>query len=312
MTIDIHCHLWKRGFIPEAYLKAIGKALSEWRTQTGNPITLDEMAEKVFPQWWDPDGEHTIRQMDEAGIEKTLLLPIDLGFPPMSEPPISIEEQNKHILGLVKKHPDRLIGFCGVDPRRKNALELFERSVEEWGARGLKFVPFTGFYPDGEEAYSLVEKAAEWNLPLVTHVGPEFPPFYPKYSEPSRLVRILTDFPDLQVIAPHLGMARWRELIEVSKLSQNLTCDVSGLQLGAAASFSRFCHMLRRAIDGFGMHRVMFGTDDPPFTPFVSKKQWVETIKDLPHNAPEGVSFTQEEVDALLHSNAERVLATIP
>ena len=212
---------------------------------------------------------------------------------------------------MVRKRPDRFIGFCGVDPRRDNALELFKRSVEEWGAKGLKFIPFAGFYPDGEEAYPLVEKAAEWNLPLVSHVGPEFPPFDPKYAEPSRLVRILIDFPNLQVIAPHLGMARWRELIEVSKLSQNLTCDVSGLQLGAAASFSRFCHILRRAIDGFGMHRVMFGTDDPAFGPFVSKKRWAEMIKNLPHNPPEGVSFTQEEIDALLHGNAQSLLASI-
>jgi len=79
MIIDIHCHLWVRGFVPEVYLEAIGKAFSEWRTQTGNPITLEEMEERIFPQWWDPDGELTIRQMDEAGIEKTLLLPFQYG-----------------------------------------------------------------------------------------------------------------------------------------------------------------------------------------------------------------------------------------
>jgi hypothetical protein len=313
MIIDMHCHLWVRGFIPEAYLEAIGKALAEfWGAQTGKQITLQEMEEQVFPQWWDPDGERTINQMDEAGIEKAVLLPIDLGLPPMSEPPLSIEEQNRHILGLARRYPDRFLGFCGVDPRRKNALELFERSVEDWGARGLKFVPFAGFYPDGEEAYPLLEKAAQWNLPLVTHVGPEFPPFEEKYTEPSRLNRILADFPNLQVIVPHIGMARWRELIETSKLSQNLTCDISGLQLVAAPGLGRFCHMLRRAIDGFGVHRVMFGTDDPPFSPFVSKKQWVDMIRGLPQSSPEGISFTQEEIDALLHRNAERILATIP
>ena len=66
MIIDIHCHLWIRGFLPDAYLEAIGKSLAEWRTKTGYPITLKEMEEKIFPLWWDGEGDKTIRQMDAA------------------------------------------------------------------------------------------------------------------------------------------------------------------------------------------------------------------------------------------------------
>jgi len=310
MAIDIHCHLWIEEFLPKAYLNELAKFLADWSTNMGGrAATPEEIAQGVFPEYWDPDGDATIRQMDEAGIEKTVIMPTDFGLG-IGEAAKTIEQQNKHLAEVAKKHPDRLVYFFGIDPRREGALELFETSVKEWGAKGLKLLPFTGFYPDEDEAYALVEKASQWNLPLLIHIGPEFPPFDSKYAHPSRLDRILVDFPELPVIAAHLGIIWWRELIDLARLRKNLMCDFSGLQMTAIPNYAQFCHILRRVLDGFGMHRVMFGTDGPPYDPLISKKQWLECVMDLSRRAPEGITFSDEEVFALVHGNAQSLLAS--
>ncbi len=311
MAIDIHCHLWIRDFYSQGYWEALANFLAGWSTGRGKPTTASEIEETIFPQYWDPDGEVTIRHMDEAGIEKAVIMPVDVGLK-FGEAVITIERQNRHLARVAEKHPGRLLYFYSLDPRRAEAAELFETAVREWGARGLKLFTLAGFYPDDKIVYPLLEKAASWGLPLIVHTGTEYPPFEDKYAHPSRLDRILADFPELKVVAAHLSMVWWRQLIELGQARANLMCDVSAFQFVAIGNYGQFCHILRRVLDGFGMHRVMFGTDGPCFDPFLSKKQWLECVRDLPHKAPPGINFTQEEISAVLQGSAESLLASTP
>lgn len=311
MAIDIHCHLWTRDYVPEPYLADLASFLAQMMTGRGQPTTSQQVDEELFPRFWDADGSKTLAQMDDAGIERTVLLPIDLGLF-NGEAKRSIEAHNRHLAEVARRHPKRFVAFFSIDPRRPGALAMFKKSVTEWGCRGLKLFPPSGFRPDEEPAFSLLKQAAEWGLPALIHTGPEFDPFDPQLGHPSLLDKILVELPDLTVIAAHLGMAFWRDLIKLAQDRPNLMCDVSAFQLAAQNNYAQFCHILRRALNGFGAHRVMFGTDGPPFDPFVSKKQWVQLFSDLPRKAPEGVSFSEEEVAAVLHGNGQKVLDRIP
>ena len=46
-------------------------------------------------------------------------------------------------------------------------------------------------------------------------------------------------------------------------------------------------------MDFAGCERVLFGSDSPSFRSFMSNADWVQTIKDLPGNAPEGIHFKE-------------------
>ena len=65
---------------------------------------------------------------------------------------------------------------------------------------------------------------------------------------------------------------------------------------------------LRFALTAFGSERVLFGTDGPFYTPAMPNKDFVQLIKDLPQNAPEGIAFSAEEVDAMLGESAAKIL----
>ena len=81
---------------------------------------------------WDISGDMIVKDMDAAGIDKSVLLAIDWGLSRhLGDLKLSIEEINKTYADAVKKHPQRLIAFAGIDPRRNNAAKLVEKFLKE-------------------------------------------------------------------------------------------------------------------------------------------------------------------------------------
>jgi predicted TIM-barrel fold metal-dependent hydrolase len=228
----------------------------------------------------------------------------------LGESPKPIQDQNRELADLASRYPDRYVFFCSIDPRRDGAVEFVEMAVEDWGARGFKLHPnMSGLYPWHEAAYPIYEKLQKWGLPLLAHTGPMFEPMESKFSHPKEFDRVLADFPNLTVIAAHLGLRYWRELVEIALERPNLVTDFSAFQHDAASNYGRFCSVLRRCLDGFGADRVLFGCDGPVWTLWYTRKWWVDLVRGLPANPTERSSFTQEEVDAILHKNAQRILS---
>ena len=297
MTIDVHCHLYAEGFHNESFV---------------GPTAIN--AEPGGASGWhghDPDGSEHIKRMDEAGIDRCNLLHIDMGVL-FGEGTLTIEQQNRHISELVRNHPDRFTWFCGVDPRRKETADLAEKCINQWGANGIKLYPTTGFLPADKECYPLYEVALAKQVPVYFHMGPEAPPYKNEgNAHTSVLLRVLVDFPGLTVVVAHLGFEYWRDLIALGKLCDNIMADFCAWQRIAQRNYDQFCYILRRFLDQFGSDRVMFGTDAPLVEMAMSSKEWVGMVKRLPHDSTKGVTFTGEEIGALLDGNARRLLATI-
>jgi len=169
----------------------------------------------------------------------------------IGEAKVSIEEQNKSHADIAKAHPDKLIAFAGVDPRREGAVDLFEKCITEWGMKGLKLHSGAGFFLDDKVVYPLYEKALELNVPVVAHTGPILAPLRSKYCHPISLDNVLTDFPDLTVIAAHVSEGWWRDAIAIAASNPNMFVDISGW--GEVVPFpEKYCISLREIIDEVG------------------------------------------------------------
>lgn len=303
MAIDMHSHLFVREFYAESF---VGPTVITPETE-GSGITRRSGWRAM-----DPDGSGHIRRMDEAGIEKAVLLHIDFGVL-FGEAAMTIEQQNRHVAEVVRENPYRFAWFCGVDPRRKEAADLADRCITEWGASGIKLYPTTGFLPADRECYPLYELATARKVPVYFHMGPEAPPYKNEgNAHAAVLLRVLVDFPGLTVIVAHFGFEHWRDLIALGKVRDNVMCDFCAWQRIAQQNYGLFCHVLRRFMDEFGRDRVMFGTDAPLVEMAMASKDWVEMVRRLPHDAPEQHHFSEEEVAALLDGNARRLLASLP
>jgi len=312
MTIDMHCHLQVKEFRSESAVSPFWNRGEHAALSPEEALAEAKRRSALRPPHWDPDGTGHIKRMDEAGIEKSVILHVDNGLL-LGEAAMSIEQQNKHVSEVVKRYPDRLMWFCGIDPRREGAVELLEKCVTEWGARGIKLYPTTGFLPADREVYPFYERASAWKIPVYFHMGPENPPYKNEgNAHAAVLLRVLVDFPKLTVLVAHLGYEFWRDLIALGKVRENVMCDFCAWQGIAKERYGQFCHILRKFLDEFGRERVMFGTDAPLLEDTMSSKEWVEMVRNLPHQSPPHYPFTEEEVSALLGGNARRLLASIP
>jgi predicted TIM-barrel fold metal-dependent hydrolase len=201
-----------------------------------------------------------------------------------------------------------MIPFAGIDPRRKNAVELLKKSVEEWGMKGLKFHPDVGFFPDDESFYPFYEKVEEYGIPILSHTGPIFGCLKSKYTRPVYLDGVLADFPGINIIAAHMGFCWWPEMAGIAAAKPNLYGCLTGWQQDAQQDYAKFCETLRTIMNKTGSDRILFGTDGPFVSPVFSTKDWIDAIKALPEKAPEGITFTHEEVAQMLGGNAQKLL----
>ena len=305
MVIDVHYHLLVEDWLPEAWWDVITIIYVNALKEMGMEMTKEAVKTNILDNFWDPEGDKLVAQMDDAGINKTVILPQDLGLA-MGEPKVPVEEQNKAYSEVQKKHPDRVIAFAGVDPRRPGAVELMERAINEWGLKGIKLHPGTGYFPDEKEVYKFFEKISNLNVPILIHSG--LWPGISKTCDPIHFDNILLNFPNLKIIAAHLGRGWQSLLFEMGAHRPNLFTDFSGWQLVSQQHYDVFCQNLRFALTAFGPGRVLFGSDGPFYDPAMPNKNFIQLIRDLPKNAPAGIVFYDEEVEAMLGGSAADIL----
>ena len=270
-------------------------------------VDLDSLFHKAKETWPDPDGGKLITGMDESGIDFTVICGVDN----MENPELTSEVvrlNNKTIADIAQRHPDRVMALAGVDPRRNNAVDMVRECMEEFGMKGLKYHPDFGFSPSGPESYKLLEIVNNMQGILLSHTGPLAPPSRGKYAEPMLLADIGVDFPEVKVIAAHMGYINWRPWAALTAHQPNLFGDLAMWDLQAFSHYELFCRELRDLMDFAGVDKILFGTDDPIFKIVRSTNEWIRLLKELPEKAPAGINFTNEEVEAVLGGNAAKLL----
>lgn len=306
MIIDIHTHIVAEEWLPELWWRS----QADFLLQTAAPFgfhSYEDIRDKRFSKLWDPEAEKLIAAMDEAGICQSVILPLDFGVA-LGEAAVSIEEQNRKIAELQARNPERLIAFVGVDPRRTNAVEIMERGIKDYGMKGVKLYPASGFYPNEAILHRFFERSVEWNVPVLVHTGHASQPLQSKYCKPIHLDDVLVRFPNVKLVAAHLGGGWHDELFWMGATKSNLFVDISAWQPVCVQDFPFFCRHLRRAIDMFGLYRVLFGSDAPFYNSVCSQKKFVERIATLTDHAPADVTFRRAEIQAVLGENGKRLL----
>jgi predicted TIM-barrel fold metal-dependent hydrolase len=308
MIVDAHNHIFNWDIISDAYWDELVEIALDFfrRNNLGEP-SKDEIKNLVMDSMMDTDGSKLVANMDASGVDKAVILATDWGYG-IGEPKDSIDDINRFYGSIGKAYPDRIMPFAGVDPRREGAVDILDRAVNDFGCQGLKYHPTSGFYPDSEESYKVLEKAQELGIPLLSHLGPISKPLKSKYAQPVYLDTIVSDFPKLTVIGAHLGFCWWHELVNlIAAKATTFYADFSGQQVPAKRNFGEFCHMLRTAFDHAGADKFLWGTDNPILESVIPMKDWLNMIRELPENAPDGLVFTKDEIDAVLGGNAERI-----
>jgi len=209
IVIDAHCHAGK-----------------------GMNYSKNDPASHPWTTYNDPMW--TLHRADEAGIDKTIIFPINNQ---------TYENANEEIASYVRRWPDRFIGFAKHDSGTEagKIRDMLRREVRELGLRGLKL--------HGVPSREMVETAAELKIPILYH-----PPGVRDSLE------VVQSHPDVAFILAHLGSFAsrdWKEhvrAIEAAGRLANLYLDTSSVV---------FFEYLERAANELPAEKLIFGSDGP-------------------------------------------------
>ncbi|MHA1914267.1 MAG: amidohydrolase family protein [Promethearchaeota archaeon] len=308
MIIDVHYHLSP---FSRKYEDFLGGRLGEQARVAkvaGIKIGEETLARRAAERYSDETGEKIIKWMNDAEIDFTCVNTVDnIDGEGMTE---EIAQMiNKRIADIANNFPDRLMAFAGIDPRRENALDMLKQCFEEYGMKGLKYHCDSGYDPNSPESIKILKYLENKGGILLTHTGPLGPPALCKYTEPMLLSETSNKLPNLKIIAAHMGSPpRWRDWAALAAFYPNLYGDMAMWQAYAFGKYELFCRELRDLIDYAGLEKVMFASDGPVYDIVIPTKKYIELIRNLPKDAPKGIKFTEEEVDAILGNNAAKLL----
>lgn len=302
MIIDSHYH-YMTGMSEKAAAEMVGMIAHEAKTMGMNP-DYDALLKTAGETWGDPLADRLIDRMDEGGIDVTVAVNVDNIQMKQFTPEI-MQKQNRMLGEAVRRHPGRIIGLAGIDPRRPEAADMACVCLEEYGLRGIKYHPDHGFDPAGPESCKVLEVLARHQGILLSHAGPLMPRGRCKFADPLMLCDIALDFPEIKVIAAHMGgYINWRPWASLAAYQSNMHGDLAVWDTLAYKNYGLFCRQLREAIDLAGPTKILFGSDAPIQTLLYPIKTMIGFIRDLPQKAPAGIHFTEKEVDLMLGGNA--------
>ncbi|MEQ9323347.1 MAG: amidohydrolase family protein [Polyangiaceae bacterium] len=225
----------------------------------------------------------TLGSMDAAGVDRALVSACwGPGGPLLS---------NDFVAELVAAHPDRFAGIASVDLLRPmEGVRELKRCVE-LGFKGLRMLPWLWRLPPNDRRYyPLYATCVDLSIPFCLQVGHTGPMAPSEYGRPiPYLDDVALEFPELTIVAGHIGYPWTQEMIALATKFPNVYIDTS------AYKPRRYPAELVSFMRGHGRHKVLFGTNFPMITHADCMNQIAELELD-------------EEAEALfLSGNASRV-----
>jgi predicted TIM-barrel fold metal-dependent hydrolase len=274
--VDCHCHIASAEHTPMSFIEGSITNMASSFSAQGVSVTAKKLIDIFMSKMQDPLCDGLIAEMKEAGICKSILLIPDFTYA-LKDCKLTIEESYLKHREVLARHPGKLEVFGGVDPRwGKDALALFERSIVEFGFRGLKLYPPCGYSPSDPALFPYYEICACYHIPVLLHIGPTSPVLDFTFSSPFLLDEAARLFQGVNFILAHGSINFVEDCIMMCRYRPNVYLDVSGFQstLGydpAAASVKK--------VASVGItHKVLFGTDFPVFRLQGTQKDFVEAI----------------------------------
>lgn len=178
-----------------------------------------------------------------AGITHAVLMPLLTSDYPRA---------NRDIARLVRRHPDRFLGYCFVNTATEagTILPTLARAVLQWGCQGVKV-----HARDGRITREVAEAARRLALPVL----------YDPMGELAGVEMVAREYPDVAWVIPHLSSFAddWKAQVAfVDQLCRlpNVFTDTSGV---------RYFDVLADAVRRAGPHKILFGSDGPFLHPAV-------------------------------------------
>jgi predicted TIM-barrel fold metal-dependent hydrolase len=277
MIIDFHTHV----FSPQ-----IKKNRSEY-------IDNDPSFAMIYsqPEAKMATADELIDSMDKDGVDISVI--VNYGWTTHE----FCVETNDYILESIARYPDRLIGFCSVQPiAYEAAIDEIERCAKG-GVKGVgEMRPDIQLLDllDEDVMKPFTEVIAKHKLILLTHASEPVGHDYPGKGSitPDMLYPFITSYPDLTIVCAHWGggLPFYALMPEVQKAMANVFFDT------AASPFLYSPQIYHQVIGLVGADKILFGSDYP----LMPQSRLLKEIDSL--------ELPEDNKNLILSGNARRLL----
>ncbi|MBI1895555.1 MAG: amidohydrolase family protein [Acidobacteria bacterium] len=218
--------------------------------------------------------KYLVARMDSAGIEKSLIVPVEPLFP------------TKVYLEAAKLAPERLIPACSVVPRPANTAVELLKEHHKAGAKALKLQPMQ-YDPRDPMAERMIYEAVKLRIPVLFHFTDT------PLSFPGMLEHVASTFSDGQFVVIHFGgVYGFERVLPLARLP-NVWLETSTAFTQVVNSPAREkLHFLKTEKR---LNKLVFGSEAP--------MHYNEVFR-----AIDGLIDGSGAADAIYRRNAERIL----
>ncbi len=257
--IDVHTHV----FPEKIAMRAVANVGDYYSINMGENGTLDGLMKSAM-------------ELDASFVVSNAALKVE-----------NVRHGNDFLFECAKANPDKVFPLGSVH-QDMNISEICTELeyIKENGGRGLKLHPdFQHFKIEDPKMFPIYEGAQSLRLPILFHVGDEN-----TLNSTPKAVRFIADkYPDLEIIAAHMGgYMAWDEAEEYL-VGSRVYMDTSDSLLVLPEE------RVFRMINNHGADRIMFGSDFPLKGTY---NAYVE-FDSLP--------LTSEQKEQIYHKTAEKL-----
>ena len=257
------------------------------------------------------NGDNLVKALDNAGVDKVVLVPGELGskqtytLPKFAEhfptrdllvltnaviksmititgKVADVPEGNRRVYEMSKTYPERIIQFYWALLGKTNTIQEMKIHFTEWAFKGIKLHQcWDAFHINSEIFSQVVRFAADKDLPIFIHVS--------NYREVKLLINVIKRNPETTFIIGHLFGLKF--YIQSKHKFENVYFEISPYHL---ISSSR----IMKAIEHFGAERIILGSDTPYGQDTLRLN--LERVKTLP--------ISKSEQEMILGKNIKLVL----
>lgn len=235
---------WSKGeFMEKLEKQDIKEVMTEVMTELGKQLSMDNF----------------LKQLDDQEVVAHAIHNMDYGRNGDEEP-----EDHDYVADILKKYPDRFIGFAGFNPHKgTRSLKVVRTALTEQGYKAVVIPPYEhGLQANDRRYYPLYALCEELDVPIWIHTSINYFKDTSLYIDhPSNLEQPLGDFPDLKIIAGHGGWPWVNDMIGMMLKYENLYVDTSAFRPKYIAEPNTGWDMFLYYADRMLQDRILLGTD---------------------------------------------------
>lgn len=194
----------------------------------------------------------------------------------------NIEDCNRVTADFIRDYPELIRGWCYINPRHANALDVAKRGMNDQAMFGIKLWVATKC--DDPLVFPIAEYCCENDIPVLIHALDKSTGNLEFESRGINVRNLAKRYPELRIVMAHVGGNEYTGIRPIIDCP-NVSVDICGMIHRADT--------VEYAVERIGAERIMYGTD------MSSKAQFESFLGRVT-----SIGISDEDKDRILFGNA--------